>query len=268
VYKLVKTSYINVNAPFKLKEELNDKIDTVLKINHDLAHKYADELLESIIIKDAFWIDEWKKANNLIGHIDIDDVPYLALSFHVESHGIISNDKIFHKQNHSRVWNIHDTERIITSYNSGFISFCFISSIGIIFKLIWDVIFAIFKVIGDILTDLIYGIGLIIGGMYKLLKNIPKDIIILLISIGVIALIFSQDFRKNGQNILIKTGDFIKNVFEKIIELIDWISSILIEFREMFKPVGLLSINFVGYLILEFDLMKQEVLKLERERAK
>lgn len=267
VYKLVTASYINVYAPYKLKEELIDKIDNILKNKHDLAHKYANVLLDNIIIKDAFWIDEWKKANNLIGHIDKDDVPYLALSFHVESHGIISNDKIFHKQNHSKAWNIQDVDKIITSYNSGFISFCFLGSVGMILKLIWDVIVAVFKVIGEILIELITGIGLIVGGVFSLLGKIPPEIGLILLGLGALGLMFSPEFRQAGQNALIKTGDFIKIVIEKMKDFLDWISSVLSEFWELFKPIGLTSLEIIGYLTMEYNIMKEEVQKLEKERA-
>lgn len=98
IYKLCELSFIEINAPYKLQEELKAKIDLLIDENKEMALEYADKLLELITIKDAQWTNEWKKANNLIGGTDIDDVPYLALAFQERSHGIISYDKVFQKQ--------------------------------------------------------------------------------------------------------------------------------------------------------------------------
>ena len=269
IYKLVNSTYIDVYAPFKLKDELYDKIHKVLKVKNKLAEKYANILIERIIIKDAQWIEEWKKANNLIGHIDQDDVPYLALAFHTESHAIISNDKIFKKQGLSKSWNIQDTDKIITSYNSGFISFCFIGASMSIIELIWKTIVSIFKIIGEILLELITATGmLVVGAVDFLINKIPPWIYISLLIIGVGAAIFSDDFRKEGKDILIKTGNIAKNIIVKIDSFLKWLVEIIKEFWEIFKPIGITGLEIAGYFILEYELMTLQVAKLDDERAK
>ena len=269
IYKLVNSSYIDVYAPFKLKEELYDKISTVLKDNNKLAEKYANQLIEKIIIKDAQWIDEWKKANNLIGHIDEDDVPYLALAFHVESHAIISNDKIFKKQGLSKSWNIQETDKIITSYNSGFISFCFIGTSMLIIELIWKTIVSIFKIIEEIFLEIITGIGLlVVGSVDFLLNNVPSWVLLLILAIGIGASVFSEDFKKVGEVILIKIKNIVKKIIVKIKNFLKWVIEIIKEFWEIFKPVGITGLEILGYFILEYELMTLQVAKLENERAK
>jgi predicted nucleic acid-binding protein len=268
IYKLVNSSYIDVYAPCKLKDELYDKINTVLKVKKGSAKKYANLLIKRIRIKDAQWVCEWKKANNLIGHIDKDDVPYLALAFHIESHAIISYDKVFKEQSLSKSWNIQDTDRIITSYNSGVISFCFIGTGMSIIELIWKTIVSIFKNIGEILLEIITGVGMLVVGAFDLLKKIPPFIYVLILAIGIGATIYSEDFRKAGKDVLIKTGDIAKEVIMKIDSFLKWLIEIVKEFWEIFKPIGITGFEITSYFILEYTLMNLQVAKLENERAK
>jgi predicted nucleic acid-binding protein len=268
IYKLVNTPFIEVYAPCKLKEELNNKIDEILNTNKELAHKYADELLKNIIIKDAEWTDDWKKAKNSIGQIDIDDVSYLALALCIESHGIISFDKVFQKQGFSKVFKIQDVDNIVTCYNSGIISFLFLGSIGIILELLCDVILIIFNIICDILIELINVIFLIANNMINLLSQIPNEIILILMSIGLIEFIFSPEFRKNSENIIININDFIKNIINKIKIFIDNMILKLNDFGEIFKPIGISYFEIVIYLVTEFNIMKETILEIEKAKAK
>lgn len=269
VYRLINSNYIDIYGPYKLREELYNKIENILTVNNEVAAEYADMLLEKIIIKDAYWIDEWKKANNLIGHIDQDDVPYLALAFHTESHAIISNDKIFKKQGLSKSWNIQDADNVITSYNSGFISFCFIGTGMKILEIIWKTIISIFKVIGDLLLEIITVVGmLVVGAVDFIVEKIPTWLSLsVLASIG-IAAIFSEDFRNLGKDILKKTGNIAHKVIIKIEEFIKWLINMLKDFWEIFKPVGITGLELAGYFSLEYELMNIQVKKLDSERAK
>lgn len=269
VYKLVNSANTNIYGPYKLKEELYDKLLTVLSVNNELAKSYADLLIEKIIIKDAQWTNEWKKANNLIGHIDQDDVPYLALAFHQESHAIISNDKIFSKQGASKTWDIQDADKIITSYNSGFMSFCFIGTGISIMDLIWKTFVSIFKVIGEILLEIISGIGMLVVGTIDILVNtVPPWLSLSLLALGIGAAILSEDFREVSKEILVETGKIAKKIIVKIEKTLAWLIEVVQELWEVFKPLGITSLEFAGYFLLEYELMSIEVAKLDDERAK
>ena len=269
IYKLVNSNYINVHAPHKLKEELFDKLTTVLKVNNKLAKEYANQLIEKITIEDAPWIDEWKKASNLIGKIDKDDVPYLALAFQNESHSIISFDKIFKNYNSFKSWNIPETDKIITSYNSGFISFCFIGASMSIIELLWKTIISIFKIIGELLLEIINSIGLLIAGAFKhFIDTVPPWFSLSILAISVGTAIFSEDFRKVGKDILIKTGNIAKKIIIKIEDFLKWLIDVVKEFWEIFKPIGITGFELFGYFTFEYELMTLQVAKLENERAK
>ena len=123
IYRISNLKSVKIYAPPKLREELYDKIENVLTFNNQLARDFADKLLKKIIIKDAYWVENWIKASRQIGHIDQDDIPYLALAISINGHSIISKDNIFYKAGITQVWKIKDTEQVITNYNKGFISF-------------------------------------------------------------------------------------------------------------------------------------------------
>lgn len=268
VYKISSSKLVEVFAPPKFKEEIYRKIQELLPENLDLATDYANKLLERITIKDAFWIDEWKRANNLIGHIDKDDVPYLALAFHIGSHAIISYDKIFHKQGDVKVWDIEQTEKIITNYHSGFMSFFFIGAIPAILKCIWRVCIAFFKLIGEVIVSLIDIAGLIVAGAVNLLLKVPQEIYLLLLFIGIGGLIVSEDFRKKGKDFLIRSTDIIKNCLNKLGELLNKILELIGVLLEGLKPIGITTLEIIGYFTFEYQLMVEQVERLETERAK
>lgn len=270
IYKLANATYIDVYAPFKLKEELYNKIYSVLKSNNELAEEYAELLIDKIEIKDAQWVDDWKKANNLFGDYDKDDVPYLALAFHKKSHAIISNDKIFkEKQGSSKTWNINETDEIITSYNSGFISFCFIGVGMKIIELIWKTIVTIFKVIGEILFEIIKMIGmLVVGAVEFLVTQVPPWLSLSLLAGGIIAFFASEKLREGSKDFLKEMGKVAKKLIQKIGEFLSWLIDMVKEFWEVFKPIGITALELAGYFMAEYELMNLEVEKLEKERAK
>ncbi|MFC0875867.1 PIN domain-containing protein [Saccharicrinis sp. FJH2] len=268
IYKLTHTSYVDVYAPYKLKEELYDKIEYVLKANKSKARQFANFLLEKIIIKDAEWIDEWKKAKNLIGHIDKDDVPYLALAFHTQSHAIISMDKIFKTQSLSKSWNVQETDKIITSYNSGFISFCFIGTGLKIMELIWKTLLIVFKTIAEIFIEIILGIGVILSGAYELiLKKIPPWVYLGILFLAIGAAFISEDFRNLGKDFFSRANKVLKDFSIKIKEFLDKLLETIKEFWEVFKPIGVTSLEIIGYLTLEYQTMVKQVEKLNIEKA-
>lgn len=148
IYELLLSKSVQIFAPSKLQEELLNKINTVLGgDDRELALEYAALITSKIQIKDAQWVEDWKNANRFIGETDPDDVPYLALAFDVESHGLLSSDKVFHLQGERKVWTYGDTGRIVTNYHSGMLAITMAGStiyllcylLAMIGKIIWDI---------------------------------------------------------------------------------------------------------------------------------
>jgi predicted nucleic acid-binding protein len=193
IYKLLSSWSIQIFAPPKLQEELFDKINLhIAEQNHEKAFGYALMILSRIEIKDAQWVDAWKKANNLIGELDEDDVPYLALALEIESHAIMTFDDVFHRQGDIRVWKHGDADKVITNYNSGFISFVIIERAGV---LIGKILAAIFRFIRDSIVDLLELMVAIASGTITVLSKIPWPIWVLIVEWG---LPIGMRFRKQA----------------------------------------------------------------------
>jgi predicted nucleic acid-binding protein len=264
IFRLSRLKLIKIFAPPKLKEELYDKIDNVLKINNEVAKQNADKILEFIEIKDAFWIDEWKKANNLIGQIDKDDVPYLALALELGTHSIISNDKIFHKSGATKVWSLQDTERVITNYNTGCISFCIIGLLSNIFEYLWSLFVSFFKIIAEILYKLLNTIIILISGTFKMIGEIPFELIALL---GIIVLL-SKDLRKHSSEAIDKIKEILKPLINNAMKFVNWFIEFIKDIFEILKPTGIIMFEFAGYFSFQFIELQNQIKILERERAK
>jgi predicted nucleic acid-binding protein len=263
IYKLTETKFVNIYAPYKLKNELFSKIETILN-NNTVAKKYADLLLKKIHIDDAPWVEEWKKAANSIGHIDPDDVPYLALALHEKSHAIISNDKIFKKQGNSKSWNIYDTDQIISNYGSGLLSFflvggtlkivdLFVSIIIAFFKIIADFIFYIFKVLAN----------LSIESIEFLANKVPGWMYLSLLTLTVL----SKKIRKGGKEFIRNAGNLINIIYKEFIELIKTLIQRINELLEALKPTAIVGLEILFYITRELGIMVEQIQKLESERA-
>jgi len=75
-----------------------------------------EELLDSILdcvelISDEVFVHNFPESTRLIGHIDVEDVSYLALALSIDNDGIWSDDRHFEKQNKVRVWKTEDIIR-------------------------------------------------------------------------------------------------------------------------------------------------------------
>jgi predicted nucleic acid-binding protein len=61
-----------------------------------------------IVVPDYFYEDHMQKANKIIGRIDKDDEPYIALALALGADGIWSYDKGFRKQSQMNVFSTSD----------------------------------------------------------------------------------------------------------------------------------------------------------------
>ncbi len=265
LFKLLLSKSIQMFAPPKLQEELKDKILSVLnKEDHELALKYAATFTSKLKIQDAKWIDDWKKANRLIGDKDEDDVPYLALAFAVDSHAIVSFDKVFTNQGDVKVWNFGDVDRIITNYHSGIIAF---TMAGATMNLLVYLLSLIGKLIRDIFLDLINLLKQLANGVIKAISKIPPELLIILSALGLIALISSDELQKKGKDLALWIKEKIQAAIASLKELIGTIGDLLSSFIEFIGPVAIPTIEFLGYLMAQYTEMEKELEQLEFKRG-
>jgi predicted nucleic acid-binding protein len=262
IYKLLSSKSIQVYAPPLLKEELLAKINLLIpEENCERAIGYALMILSRIEIKDAQWVDNWKKANNLIGEIDNDDVPYLALALEIESHAIMTLDEVFHRQGEIRVWKHADVGKVISNYNSGFISL-------LIFEqgsgLLYNIASIILRFIRDIVTELIEILIMIASGALKTLSGIPWPVWFLIVGLGIA---FWDDISKAGKDIF----TFLK---EKGSEILARLKAVVLEIYDMLKGIlevaglaGTVAFEFMGYLLNEYNNLNDQLKEMKFDKG-
>lgn len=260
IYKMGKNEFIKLYAPDKLREELHAKIHEHLAEDEDKAIGYANTILEYITIKDALWVDEWRRANNLIGHIDQDDVPYLALAFNLGSHSIVSYDKVFQNQNDVQIWDQKELNRIVTNYNSGTVAFLVLGTSAIIIYQVLKFIFFILKILFDAIVHLLYSV-------VYLVSKIPLP----LLAIGGIAVALfyseSEEFREIVNDIKDNGNEWLENKKRELDSLTKRISKFLKDFNTLHKQNIKEGFDFFGFLLLEYTHLNEEIKKIELKKA-
>lgn len=260
VYRLITSSFVDVYAPYKLKDELYDKIETVLETENDRARSFADMLLTHIKIQDATWTNEWKRAKNAIGQIDIDDVPYLALALDVKGDAVLSNDKIFKKQGEVNSWNLQDTESKIRELQSGFLAFSIVGGSIVTFIAIVTIIFRfIFKMV-EMFLGFIF--QMLEGGITAL-AHIPGTWLVVIIAL----LGFSYITWKDDIHSFIKEFSNLSNdIVNKIKPHFYQLKSITTEFWQITKPLAIDGIEILVYLTTEYIEIEDKIENYNKAR--
>ena len=257
LFKLLQSKSIYIYAPPKLKEELADKIESVLKEEERvLARQYASMLISRITIQDAPWMDEWKRANQLIGEKDEDDVPFLALALAVDGHAILSNDGIFQKQGDCKVWKFHDTDQIVTSFHSGVLSFAIVGATTELFTFLLS---TIYKVIRDLLTELLDLLTNLLQGVTQVISKLPPE---LAVPIGICLLIYCS-VNDNGKAFVKGVSRAIQGVLLRIKDFVNSMIKNLKLLQDQAATYALPTMEFLGYLLAEYTTLEQEISSLE-----
>lgn len=247
IYKLMSSKSVEMLAPILLEKELTEKIrQTIRPEDQELAMSYALLLLPKISLKDAQWVDSWKKANNLIGESDPNDVPYLALAFEVDGHGILSFDNVFHKQGDIKVWKHGDASQVVTNYNSGFISMILIGNTG---ELLAKLLAIVFRFIRDTLLKLVKFLLKLAESVAMGLANIPWPILLGLIAMGVI---YREEIAAAGKDLMKYVVEKGREIVEKVKAAIKEFSEILAKALEVARLGATVAFEFLGFLLDEF----------------
>lgn len=100
----------------KYKKEIIDKS----KLSKEDFEILLDFIIEKIIIiKQENYKSKLEQANEIIGNIDLEDIPYVALALSIENDGIWTDDFHFQKQDRIKIYRteyiikIVDEEKII-----------------------------------------------------------------------------------------------------------------------------------------------------------
>ena len=265
IFRLLNSVFVSVHAPYKLQEELYAKIDKYLEAETTAAYKYAEYILSKIKLLDAYWTDDWKKANQQIGSVDEDDVPYLALAISIGSHAIISRDKIFQLQSETSVWTIGETDRIMTTFNKGALSFSLIGLGVVTIEGLYRLLSVLVKAIIEVIKELVTALVQLFQMIFKMISKIPPELGVIILGITLLYIFSSEEFRQKGMVMFDKIKNNAKEYLQDLIEDLKHFKNQLIELWEIFKPVGITSAQVIFFLSLEIFSMIEELEKLSKK---
>jgi len=268
IYNLVNCSFITVHVPFKLHDELFEKIEVILESGKEEAIKHANILLENVVMMDAFWAEDWKVAKRTIGNKDPDDVSFLALSLHTKGNGILSFDKIFKNQNLTKAWGINDTESVIHTFNHGILSLGVVGISVSLLQLLYNLISIIARIILDVVVSIVTAIIGISVLIFHSIGKIPVEILIGIVGLTIVSLFFSDDIRQGGKELLHTFMERISSFSESLIEFLSELQVLLKEFWELFKPHAVTSIELFAYLAVEIQSLLEKLNEFELAKAK
>jgi len=136
-------------------------------------------------------------------------------------------------------------------------------------ELIWKTIVSIFKIISEVLIELLTALGyLVIGAFDLILNKIPAWVTLPILGGLVTALVISEDLRNLSNEFIVKAKEYAKDIIIKLKEFIKWVIETAKEFWEIFKPIGITGAEIAGYFTMEYKLMLLQVEKLDNERSK
>lgn len=262
IYKLLSSSSIQVYAPPLLEVELYEKINSLIpEEQREAALGYAVMILSRIEVKDAQWMDAWKTANRLIGEIDEDDVPYLALALELESHAIMTYDDVFHRQGDVRVWQHGDADKVITNYNSGMVSFVIVERAGV---MLGNILSVIFKFIMDIISEIVDVLLMIAAGTIKTLAKIPWPFWIVIIGLGIM---FKDEITKAGKDLFTFLKEKGNEILTAIRQMAKEIYELLKGFLEVAALAGTVAFEFLGYLVHQYNDMNEQLRDMKFDKG-
>jgi hypothetical protein len=97
---------------------------------------------------------------------------------------------------------------------------------------------------------------------------VPYQIYLILLSLLLIGLTVSDDVSSKIEKLLTNLGEGLENILKKIAEAISKIIEFLQDLWIAFKPYGVTTLEISGYLLANFQIMVEEVIKLEAEKPK
>jgi len=242
LHKLTKEPFLRLYAPSTIKKEVENNIAEISekkKLDKELLIRtWRLDILPKITVLDTMDFKAMFKGFFAVGMRDITDVPFVALHFHLGTHGVITEDKDIIEQPVVRTWHIKMVGSLITVFKKGAFSF-FIYS-----RVLPNVLYAVFKIgvavlriVFEILAKIIQFFVNLANGAVRAISKLPSWAQ-LLVGIAAIILVLEERTRNLAVEFLKKVGEAIfkfasevyntiKNLLERLAPLIQLTLTVL-----------------------------------------
>jgi len=270
--KIIDFPFLSIFAPIDIKEELFSTIKEDLPeyLNKEEAFSLANSFLKKITILEQNQAEAWEKAINLLGDYDRDDVPFLALSFSLNAHGLISRDKHFKRQKEMKILKLGECGKMTLLVSHGVFSL-FLLDVGLknILGTIVKWLFLIFQGFLEFCYEVYDSIKFAFNYLKEKYSNLPKwaQIAIPILSIVIPSLIlaFSEKSRKRLKDFLIKQKYKLINLSRHLHDIFKYNIEIIKELLVKLTPFFELTLDGLGYLIYSAFLLLEQLKVLNKD---
>jgi predicted nucleic acid-binding protein len=271
--KIADNSLIKIYAPSQLKEELYAKIklkfpkDSKTKkfnINECLAK--ADLLLSKITISDDISSTSWDKAECYLHKRDPNDISFVALSFSLRTHGILTKDKDISANNEIKTWQLKDAGKVITEFKKGTFSFLIFNTS---LPPLWETIYGLVSTIWTAFIEIVYGLitffTSILTRSVDAILNMPPELASI-VGGAALFILLADDLRKEIRQFFKMLWEKIKKIAKAVKEVFKAIWETLKDIFEALKPVFNVSLQVMAYFVLQSAQAMQRLDDLEKAR--
>lgn len=262
-------SFLKFYAPPDIITEVNRAIDEDLPKRFDKvkAKEIAKNTISKINILEGQKWEAVKRADALIGGRDKKDVPFMALSLSMRTHGIVTYDKDF-SIGKIRKWKLSETERMVTDISEGAFSFFIIGNgLPVILQIGYWLCISILNLIAYAIGGLVELAIALAAGSIDALSRIPPEILLMVGGIVTLAYIFSEQVRQGVNDFISMLADIAKKIIEGIKEVFSAIVEYLKSVFEVLMPFVSFSVKGVGYLLYSSAELISKMDTLEGYRA-
>jgi predicted nucleic acid-binding protein len=247
--EVTKTPFVELYAPPKLIQEVGEKIPMLSKkhrLDHSrLAQAWEQIFLPRIRVLDASSPQALLFAKDTVGKRDPEDMPFVALSFSLRTHGIVTQDKDLLEQPDIRTWKMGNVRKFVTVFKRGVFSF-FVSANFIVplLKAVLQIAISILRALLEFAWKLV---TTVIVGLSKL-----PDWAKALLGLATIAVLAVKEARE-------KAIQVAKEIYESIANFLTQMYNLLRQLLEKIGPYVEIAINA---LLVLFNSIDESIMQL------
>lgn len=257
LHEIAQGAFISFYAPSKLITEVEEKIPEVSRKNkidqNRLTQAWQIYFRPRIIVCDPRSFLDSLFGYFIVGKRDIEDVPFVALTFSLKTHGIVTRDKDITEQPVVRTWQMGGVKRLITIFKKGSFSF-FMSAQFIVplFRVLFQMGIVVLRSLVDLAVKAIQFLTGLVRGVIREVGKLP-DWIKILLGIAVIAMLVNENFRKT-------TLDFLRKIGESIATFLVQVYNLVKSLLEKIAPYVEFTVNVLYVL---FNSVNQAIVQLQ-----
>lgn len=270
--RLLQSPFIKLYGPPELEEEVEEKIREKLPrgLNIGDAKRVARQLLArvEVVPSDLLDCNAIKEARSLIGGVDPEDVPFLALTFAIPAHGVATRDLAhFGQVPGLKIWRVGEAARVVALFRRGTFTFVILAEgLPAILRALYDLIVAFLAFLVDLGKEFVNMLEELAQGAWEAAASVPWPIWAVVGGALVAALILSEDFRNWVGTGVVKVGEFLQKAAAAFVEFTQKVIAFLKELFTALRPLVDVAIAAVGFLFYETGQLVVQAQSLAQQR--